>query len=225
MSENESTPGVPAAAPGPEPLEPPPAQADADVSAPGPVPPMPASEPAGGRAAAGPAPSLWSRLSRGTVLALGVGIGAAAMGACWLAVATVGGGESEAHSDGGGSPISKPLDDATEEETQPFTTDGALTLIDAGAGLDDGELCSGTGGYSDIDLGTQVNVTDADGTLVASGALGLGEKTETGCTFPFTVDDITPGSKFYTVEVSHRGGLTQTEDDLRAGGLEFTLGD
>ncbi|MCM1942693.1 hypothetical protein NC239_31265 [Streptomyces sp. G3] len=112
-----------------------------------------------------------------------------------------------------------------EDEEGPFSTDGTLTVAGIGAGLDPGELCSGTGGYSDIDFGTQVNVTDAAGTLVAVGSLGLGEKTELGCEFPFTVDDITPGSKFYTVEVSHRGGLTQTEDQLHAGGLAFTLGD
>ncbi|MFJ8450525.1 hypothetical protein [[Kitasatospora] papulosa] len=61
--------------------------------------------------------------------------------------------------------------------------------------------------------------------LVAHGSLGLGEKTDDGCAFPFTVDDITPGPKSCNVEVSHRGGLTQTEADLRAGGLAFTLGD
>ncbi|MBB4794466.1 hypothetical protein [Streptomyces nodosus] len=46
------------------------------------------------------------------------------------------------------------------------------------------------------------------------GSLGLGQKTKQGCEFPC-----------YTVEVSHRGELTQTEGDLRAGGLAFTLGD
>lgn len=111
-----------------------------------------------------------------------------------------------------------------EDAKTPFSADGTLTVSGIGAGLDPGELCSGTGGYSDIDFGTQVTVSDAAGTLVATGTLGLGQKTEQGCEFPFTVDDITPGSKFHTVEVSHRGGLTQTEDDLRAGGLTFTLG-
>ncbi|MFJ3246495.1 hypothetical protein [Streptomyces sp. NPDC086782] len=109
-----------------------------------------------------------------------------------------------------------------EDAVQP---DGTLTVAGVGAGLDSGELCSGTGGYSDIDFGTQVTITDAAGTLVAVGSLGLGQKTEQGCEFPFTVDDITPGSKFYTVEVSHRGGLSKAEDELRTGGLAFTLGD
>ncbi|MFH9862497.1 hypothetical protein [Streptomyces sp. NPDC017202] len=145
--------------------------------------------------------SRWSRLSRGAVLAIGAGLGAAVVGACWAGVS---------------------LADGSEET---FGTDGTLTVTGIGAGLDSGDLCTGTDGYSDIDFGAQVSVTDAAGTLVAKGSLGIGQKTDLGCEFPFTVDDITPGSKFYTVEVSHRGGLTQTEDELRAGGLAFTLGD
>ncbi|MER7488938.1 hypothetical protein ABTY20_24120 [Streptomyces sp. NPDC126497] len=145
--------------------------------------------------------SRWSRLPRGAVLAIGAGLGAAVVGACWAGMS---------------------LADGSEES---FSTDGTLTVTGIGAGLDSGDLCTGTDGYSDIDFGAQVSVTDAAGTLVAKGDLGLGRKTELGCEFLFTVDDITPGSKFYTVEVSHRGGLTQTEDELRAGGLAFTLGD
>ncbi|MEW1602127.1 hypothetical protein [Streptomyces sp. NPDC093808] len=145
--------------------------------------------------------SRWARLSRGAVLAVGVGLGAAVVGACWAGVSLA------------------------DRSGETFSTDGTLTVIGIGTGLASGAPCTGTDGYSDIDFGTQVSVTDAAGTLVAKGSLGLGEKTELGCEFPFTVDDITPGSKFYTVEVSHRGGLTQTEDELRAGGLLFTLGD
>ncbi|GAA2287577.1 hypothetical protein GCM10010415_68430 [Streptomyces atrovirens] len=145
--------------------------------------------------------SRWSRLSRGAALAIGAGLGAAVVGACWAGVSLADGSEGS------------------------FSTDGTLTVTGIGAGLASGDPCTGTDGYSDIDFGAQVSVTDAAGTLVAKGGLGLGRKTELGCEFPFTVDDITPGSKFYTVEVSHRGGLTQTEDELRSGGLAFTLGD
>ncbi|MEV5250851.1 hypothetical protein AB0K98_03660 [Streptomyces werraensis] len=168
--------------------------------------------------------SRWSRLSRGAVLMIGAGIGAGVVGACWAGVTLARGDETDATAAGASASPSMSTERAEDAE-RPFSTDGTLTVAGIGAGLDPGELCSGTGGYSDIDFGTQVNVTDAAGTLVAVGSLGLGEKTVLGCEFPFTVDDITPGSKFYTVEVSHRGGLTQTEDELRAGGLAFTLGD
>ncbi|MFJ8271465.1 hypothetical protein ACIQ8G_14130 [Streptomyces sp. NPDC094154] len=143
----------------------------------------------------------WSRLSRGAVLAIGAGLGAAAVGACWAGMSLAG------------------------QSGDSFSTDGTLTVTGVGGGLDSGEPCSGTGGYSDIHFGTQVTITDAAGALVAMGSLGLGQKTEQGCEFPFTVDDITPGSKLYTVEVSHRGGLSKAEDELRTGSLAFTLGD
>ncbi|MGY1522239.1 hypothetical protein ACW69C_00480 [Streptomyces sp. MN3] len=183
----------------------------------GPVPALPDHPPTA-------SPSRWSRLSRGAVLAIGAGLGAAVVGACWAGISLADGNRTDASA--ADASASHPV--STERTTDmegPFSTDGTLTVTGIGGGLEPGELCSGTGGYSDIDFGTQVNVTDAAGTLVAVGNLGLGEKTELGCEFPFTVDDITPGSKFYTIEVSHRGGLTQTEEELRAGGLAFTLGD
>lgn len=161
------------------------------------LPPMPAHPPA--------IPvSRWSQLSRGTALAIGAGLGAAVVGACWAGVS---------------------LADQAKDAEGSFSTHGTLTVSRIGVGLDSGEPCSGTGGYSDISFGTQVTITDAAGTLVAMGNLSLGRKTKQGCEFPFTVDDITPGSKFYTVEISRRGGLTKTEDQLRAGELAFTLGD
>lgn len=161
-------------------------------------------------------------------MAIGAGMGAAAVGLCWMSVSLTGIGEAEGSAAPNGAQAGTPAaahqtEDAAETSA-PFSTDGTLTLADAGAGLESGDVCSGTGGYDDIDLGTQVTVTDADGTLVAMGMLLFGEKTAAGCEFAFTVDDITPGSKFYTVEVAHRGGLTQTEDALRTGGLAFSLG-
>jgi hypothetical protein len=164
------------------------------------APPMPAHLPS----VPSPTVSRWSRLSRTSVLLLGVGLGAAVVGAGWLATF---------------------FGSSSDSRTGSFTTDGTITLTEVGAGRSSGGSCSGTGGYSDIGLGTQVNISDASGTLVAHGVLGLGETSGVGCEFPFTVDDVTPGSKFYTVEVAHRGGLTQTEAELREGGLAFTLGD
>ncbi|MEU7026533.1 hypothetical protein AB0A60_07525 [Streptomyces sp. NPDC046275] len=146
----------------------------------------------------------WARLPRPAVLAVGVVLGAAITGGCWLIVALVGG---------------EPADEKT------FSTSGTLTLVDSSfSRLEEGEACTGLDGYSDIRQGAQVNVTGADGTLVATSELGSGTKTVLGCEFPFSVEGIPQGSKFYTVEVSHRGGLTQTEAELRSGGLSFTLG-
>ncbi|MEV5934789.1 hypothetical protein AB0L56_19145 [Streptomyces sp. NPDC052079] len=193
MSSPEQQPHIPPPAADPETDQNTAAEEPAPAPA-GPLPAPPDHPPT-------PSASRWSRLPRGAVFVIGVGLGAAVVGACWAGVS---------------------LADGSEEA---FSTDGTLTVSGIGAGLASGDLCTGTDGYDDIDFGAQVSVTDAAGTLVAKGSLGLGEKTELGCEFSFTVDDIPPGSKFYTVEVSHRGGLTQTEDELRAGGLAFTLGD
>ncbi|MFJ2733449.1 hypothetical protein [Streptomyces sp. NPDC087317] len=215
MSVPEQQPHTPPQATAPE--APQRAAGNATSVSAGPMPAMPDHPPAT------PA-SRWSRLSRSTVLAIGAGLGAAVVGAFWAGVSLAGGDETNAPEAGAtGSPSA--IAEQAEDTKTPFSTDGTLTVAGVGAGLDSGELCSGTGGYSDIDFGTQVTITDAAGTLVAVGSLGLGQKTEQGCEFPFTVDDITPGSKFYTVEVSHRGGLSKAEDELRTGSLAFTLGD
>ncbi|MFJ8232579.1 hypothetical protein ACIQ9E_21840 [Streptomyces sp. NPDC094448] len=148
--------------------------------------------------------SRWSRLFRPAVLAVGVVLGAAVTGGCWLIVSLVGG-------------------ESSTEKT--FSTSGTLTLVDSSLSLlEEGEVCAGLDGYSDIHRGAQVNITGADGTLVAAGELGGGTKTALGCEFPFEIEGIPQDSKFYTVEVSHRGGLTRTEAELRSGELGFTLG-
>lgn len=174
------------------------------------IPPPPEPPASGGE---GPAPASdaaaagarWARLPRLAVLAVGVVLGAAVMGGCWLAVSLA---------DGDASPAG-----------ETFGTRGTLTLADSSFSLlAEGEDCTGLDGYSDIQRGAQVNVTGADGTLVATSELEGGKKTALGCEFPFAIEGIPQGSKFYTVEVSHRGGLTQTEDELRSGGLAFTLG-
>ena len=173
--------------------------------------PPPPEPPASGNEGPAPAPdapaagSRWARLSRTAVLTVGVVLGAAVTGGCWLIVSLAGGNASSAE--------------------KAFGTSGTLTLADSSLSfLAEGEGCTGLDGYSDIQRGAQVNVTDADGTLVATGELEGGKKAALGCEFPFAIEGIPQGSKFYTVEVSHRGGLTQTEDELRSGGLAFTLG-
>ena len=89
-----------------------------------------------------------------------------------------------------------------------------------------GKACVGTNGYDDLAGGAQVKVTNEKGTLIGSSALGLGQVDSSGhCVFPYRVKNI-PGANFYTVEVSHRGGLTHSAkelDDLKWS-LDFTLG-
>lgn len=114
-----------------------------------------------------------------------------------------------------------------------FTASGHLSLHDSDfVHLDATQTavtdCSGggQGGYSDIQGGTQVVVTDPTSKIVAVGSLGepvTGDLLGT-CEFPWTVPGVPAGLATYGVEVSHRGSLQETEADLRAGTVTFTLG-
>ncbi|MEV8309937.1 hypothetical protein AB0P36_21930 [Streptomyces flavidovirens] len=108
---------------------------------------------------------------------------------------------------------------------ETLTTTGGIFLSDYDGFVSTGELCTGKGGYADLDAGTEVTITDASGTVVAADNLTTGEVVGSACLFNFTVRDIPAGSKLYRVEVSHRGALTKTEAELRKGDIAFTIGD
>lgn len=102
-----------------------------------------------------------------------------------------------------------------------FTLEGSLTLVDT---YGSGSSCATFGGYSDIAPGADVTIRDAEGTVVASGALQSGRYSGAGCRFPFAISDVPSGSAFYHVEVTHRGLVTFTAEELAAGGAHLTLG-
>jgi hypothetical protein len=79
-------------------------------------------------------------------------------------------------------------------------------------------------GFDDIHEGTAVTVRDEAGTTVAIGRLGAPDCASGDCVYPFAVDDVPGDSPFYEVEVSHRGGVTFSRDDLRSKGAELVLG-
>jgi len=84
--------------------------------------------------------------------------------------------------------------------------------------------CQVEEGYDDIATGAQVTVKSPQGDVVALGRLGVPLKHGPyACRFPFTVTDIPEGFPLYSVEVSHRGALTYSEDEMQSG-LKFTLG-
>lgn len=95
------------------------------------------------------------------------------------------------------------------------TLTGELTIRTATYFPDPPASCIGTRGYSDIREGTQVRVLDGEGDLLATGKLERGEpgSGHYSCIFAFTVDDV-PASDFYTVEVSHRDGLSYSHAEL-----------
>jgi hypothetical protein len=98
-----------------------------------------------------------------------------------------------------------------------------LLSIDA----DSSARCNETGasgGYSDIQIGAQVVIRDSAGTIVATGSLLPGTATEDNrrCDYPFVVEDV-PTSDFYSIEVSHRGELTYSHEELEDRDWEVML--
>lgn len=85
--------------------------------------------------------------------------------------------------------------------------------------------CHGYSGFDDIDQGGAVTVYDAQGAVVASGALGQGASTNLGgCVFPITVTGVPSGPDFYQVEVTHRGKVTVQAADAKTGRVALSIG-
>lgn len=94
---------------------------------------------------------------------------------------------------------------------------------------DDPYTCHGVGGYSDITPEATIVIHDPDGKVIATSELGTGESTgfDGGpvpaiCRFTIWVTKV-PEQKFYGVEVSHRGTVQFTEEQVRAGNVNLTL--
>lgn len=116
------------------------------------------------------------------------------------------------------------------------TINGVLILKGAFTGKVGATKCSGSGGYSDITAGAQVVVYDPGGTTIATGALetgkpaalsdmgGLLSKQVAGeCQFAFSVSGI-PEQTFYGVQVSHRGRMTYSAEQVGGMWITMTLG-
>lgn len=116
------------------------------------------------------------------------------------------------------------LIDSTDEP-ESFAITGTMTVSGSiGYSTANGFECEGRNGYSDISPTAAVSVSDENGTLLAKGDLTSSTKSSTSCVFDFAVADAPRGSKFYQVEVSHRGSLSYTEEEAESG-LSLSLGD
>jgi hypothetical protein len=132
----------------------------------------------------------------------GLAVGAGAVGLAW------------GLSSGGGSSAPK-----------SFTLVGSMTLTgDNVPSGDTSEDCTGYEGYDDIGAGAGVTVYDSAGKVVASGSLGAGKPKSAACVFPVRVPGVPEGSKFYRVEVSHRGQVTVSAAEAKAGEFAASLG-
>ena len=104
-----------------------------------------------------------------------------------------------------------------------FTMVGTFNLYGTSSTIDG--TCRGSGGYSDIADGAAVTVYDAAGKVDAVGAITKPESLGgLGCSFSVVVSDVPNGEKFYQVEITHRGKITVTADDAKAGRVALSLG-
>jgi hypothetical protein len=114
------------------------------------------------------------------------------------------------------------------DDAGSFTLKGALTLTSPTPLDYDHNACAGSGGYNDIVKGAAVTVYDASGKVVATGSLGAGryasQDSTAPCVFPVAVPGVPDGSKFYRVEVSHRGQITVSSAEAKAGKFGASLG-
>ncbi len=108
------------------------------------------------------------------------------------------------------------------------TVTGTLLLIDTtsqyspGIGVT-GDSCYGIGGYEDLGPGAAVVLKDEKGTILATTSLGMGTGKRMACTFSFTLTDVTDGASFYSVEISHRGQITNSHEEMDSNGWRFAL--
>ncbi|GAB2752224.1 hypothetical protein GCM10027199_25970 [Amycolatopsis magusensis] len=104
-----------------------------------------------------------------------------------------------------------------------FSLRGSMTLYDTKSAVNG---CLGSGGYSDIHTGASVTVYGASGSVVGNGHLGPGKSATSGsCAYSLLVENVPEGEKFYQVEVSHRGKITVTAENAKAGLVALSLGD
>ncbi|MEU4097917.1 hypothetical protein [Streptomyces sp. NPDC026673] len=105
-----------------------------------------------------------------------------------------------------------------------FTLTGTMTLTGDTVLADDGVRCVGSSGYDDIREGTGITVYDSAGRVIATGNLGAGDNSSLSCKFPVSVPGVPKGSKFYQVEISHRGKITVSSEEAEAGEFGASLG-
>jgi hypothetical protein len=113
-------------------------------------------------------------------------------------------------------------------KSSTHTVNGTAEIYDASdlGGLSKGDSCVSTiasGGYSDIQPGLAVNVTNQNNTFLSSGTLAGGTiASDGGCAFTFTVSGL-PNAKDYGFTVSSRGTVWYTPSELQSNGWAVLL--
>jgi len=116
------------------------------------------------------------------------------------------------------------------QQTPTKTVTGALALQDGEttSGLSVNDVCSGNGGFDDIEDGAQGVLEDGDGSTLATAWLSAGTFDGLACVFHFAFDGV-PKSDFYTLRIGHttRGDLRYSHRAMvdQDWALNLSLGD
>lgn len=135
-----------------------------------------------------------------------IGLLALAGGAWWA-------GREPANADPDGPP-----------QIETFTVSGYVTLkLGQFAWYSTDNICIGIRAFDDINLETQVVVSDASGKTLGAGNFGLPEVVKdpndatraTNCRVPFAVNGVPMGHEFYGVQVGQRDKMSFNRFDIR----------
>jgi hypothetical protein len=105
---------------------------------------------------------------------------------------------------------------ATSSSPAKLRVNGTMSLLDTdGSGIRAAgdKTCSGSGGYSDIQEGAEVVISDDQGATLVITHLTGGSGSSLACVFDFTAQ-VPAGKHFYGVTVSHRGTVKMTEAEV-----------
>ncbi|SER23086.1 hypothetical protein [Arthrobacter sp. OV608] len=128
--------------------------------------------------------------------------------------------------------VKQPAPSPTATYVPPFTASGSLTIESLSINRDlhnvfdkSNDNCNPTGGYKDLAIDSEVEITGNGGSLVGTGRVKNGKQSATpkNCVLTWEVAEVPAGEYIYTIQFGHRPPVEVSEDELRAG-YEATIG-
>jgi hypothetical protein len=109
---------------------------------------------------------------------------------------------------------STPAAPSTSRPRDVFTITGTMTVLGR----------CGSGGYTDIELGSQVEIVNQDNKVLAVTNLQAGSGG--ACSFKFTVIGVPAGERLYGAKIgnANRGVIWHSEQEAKLEGFHLTLG-
>jgi hypothetical protein len=104
----------------------------------------------------------------------------------------------------------------TRSSAAKLQINGTMSLLDTsgdGIQVTGDKTCTGSGGYSDIQAGAEVVISDDKGATLAITHLTGGGGLSISCVFSFAAE-VPAGKGFYGVTVSHRGTVKMSEAEV-----------